>query len=141
MESGTWEGSFIERQRVARLATVDEWGRPHLVPIVFAFDGHRLFTPIDAKPKRVSPQRLQRVRNIRVNPQVTVLFDEYSEDWRKLAWVQLRGRAEFVESGPERQAGVELLGGKYPQYTVEALAGKPVIIIKVESLTGWRAEG
>jgi PPOX class probable F420-dependent enzyme len=141
MESGTWEGSFIKRQRVARLATVDEWGRPHLVPIVFAFDGQRLFTPIDAKPKRVSPQRLQRVRNILVNPQVTVLFDEYSEDWRKLAWVQLRGRAEFVESGPERNAGAELLAGRYPQYTVETLAGKPVIIVKVESLTGWRAEG
>lgn len=49
MEIRDWERQFIERHRVARLATVDKKGQPHVVPIVYAFDGARLFTPLDRK--------------------------------------------------------------------------------------------
>lgn len=139
MELETWEQSFIDRQRVARLATVDPQGQPHLVPIVYAFDGERLFTPLDAKPKRVGPDRLQRVRNIQANPQVAVLIDEYSDDWGKLAWVQLRGLARLVEGGPEQAAGVALLEAKYVQYQTMLLAGRPVIVVTVNHITSWRA--
>ena len=38
--------------RVARLATIDPDGRPHVVPIVFVLDGETLYTAVDAKPKR-----------------------------------------------------------------------------------------
>jgi PPOX class probable F420-dependent enzyme len=116
-ETDTWERPFIKRQRVARLATVDTRCRPHIVPVVFGFDGQRLFTPIDRKPKRVSAYQLQRARNIQTNPEVTVLFDEYDEVWSKLAWVQVRGLAKFVEEGPNREIGIILLKEKYPQYS------------------------
>ena len=135
-----WEQQFIERQPIARLATVDTRGRPHIVPVVFAVDGQRLFTPIDRKPKRTGARQLQRVRNIQTNPDVTVLFDEYHDDWNRLAWVQIRGLANFVEAGPERETGIALLVARYPQYTHQSLAGQPVIVITIESMVSWRAE-
>ena len=138
MEVGNWERSFIEQRRVARLATVDRQDRPHLVPIVYAFDGQRLFTPIDAKPKRVGPHRLQRVRNIQANPHVAVIVDEYREDWRKLAWVQIRGLAAFVESGAQQATGVALLEAKYPQYRTMPLAERPIIVISLNHIASWR---
>lgn len=141
LEAGAWEWPFIERQPVARLATVDTQGKPHIVPIVFAFDESRLFTPIDAKPKRSKPHQLQRVRNIQANPNVAVLFDEYNDDWRKLAWVQVRGVAEFITSGPVQETGLKLLADRYPQYTHQSLAGRPIIVITVLHITGWRATG
>ena len=58
-----WEHAFITRHRVARLGTVDAHGQPAVVPIVYAFDGTALFTPLDAKPKRVATAQRQRVRN------------------------------------------------------------------------------
>lgn len=139
MEIGGWERSFIKRQRVARLATVDAQGQPHVVPIVYAFDSPRLFTPINAKPKRVDPHQLQRVRNIQSNPQVAVIIDEYSDDWNMLAWVQLRGRAKVVKMGPEQAAGVVLLEAKYDQYKTMPLAEKPLIIITVNHVVSWSA--
>ena len=139
MELSNWESTFIEQQRVARLATVDERGQPHVVPIVYAFAGQRLFTPIDAKPKQVGPHRLKRVRNIRANPRVAVIIDEYSEDWQKLAWVQLRGRAVLVETGSDHSTGVALLEARYPQYATMSLAGRPLIVVRVDYVTSWRA--
>ncbi|MCI0396644.1 MAG: TIGR03668 family PPOX class F420-dependent oxidoreductase [Chloroflexi bacterium] len=124
---------------MARLATVDEHGRPHIIPIVYAFDGARLFTPIDNKPKRASPHQLKRVRNIQTNPHVAVIIDHYDEDWRKLAWVQLRGQATLIESGPDYVTGIALLEARYPQYATMSLAGRPLIVIKVDHTTSWRA--
>jgi PPOX class probable F420-dependent enzyme len=126
---------------VARLATVDEHGRPHVVPIVYAFVGQRLFTPIDAKPKRAGPHQLKRVRNIQANPYVAVIVDYYEEDWRKLAWVQLRGQAVLAESGQEYATGVALLEARYPQYATMPLARQPIIVVRVEHITGWQAMG
>jgi PPOX class probable F420-dependent enzyme len=111
-----WQHDFIAQHRVARLATVDAEGQPHVVPIVYAFDGARLFSPIDEKPKRAGAYHLRRVRNIQSNPRVAVIIDDYSEDWRQLAWVQIRGQAALAESGADYQAGLELLTRKYPQY-------------------------
>ena len=73
---------FIERQRVARLATVDASGLPHLVPICFALDGDVLYSVVDEKPKRT--MHLQRLKNIETQPAVAVLLDEYDEDWTQL---------------------------------------------------------
>lgn len=134
-----WVRSFLEEGRVGRLATVDSNDRPHVIPIVYAFDGERIYTPIDAKPKRVGAYELQRVRNIRANPQVAIIVDRYSEDWRRLRWVLLRGRAILAESGPDQETGVELLEAKYPQYATMPLAGRPMIVVTVEKISRWRA--
>ena len=92
----------VRTARVARLATTDPDGRPHLVPIVFVLDGQTLYSAVDAKPKR--SRRLRRVANARERPNVTVLVDNYEDDWGRLWWVRLRGRARVLEerrpSGP-----------------------------------------
>ena len=124
--------SPAEDARVARLATVDPQGRPHVVPICFVIDGETLYTVVDEKPKRT--RRLQRLRNIEANPQVEVLIDEYDEDWSKLRWVRLRGTARIVD---DRRA-VELLAAKYPQYVASPPAG-PVIVVSIEERTEWTA--
>jgi len=134
-----WEYKFIREQRVARLATVDANGQPSVIPIVYAFDGATLFTPLDAKPKRVAADQLQRVRNINANPSVAVIIDSYSEDWRRLAWVHVRGRARIITDGDEYAAGITLLGEKYPQYEHMPLAGRPLIVIEPTGIRSWRA--
>jgi nitroimidazol reductase NimA-like FMN-containing flavoprotein (pyridoxamine 5'-phosphate oxidase superfamily) len=40
--------------RVARLATADAGGVPHLVPVVFAVDGDTIVTAVARKPKRTT---------------------------------------------------------------------------------------
>lgn len=118
-----------EDSRVARLATVDPEGRPHVVPIVFVLEGDTLYTAVDDKPKRT--RELQRLRNIEANPRVEVLVDHYDEDWSRLWWVRLRGTARVVEDA----RAVELLRAKYPQYR-EAELG-PVIAVDVEGRSEW----
>jgi PPOX class probable F420-dependent enzyme len=136
---GEWERDFITNHRVAHLATVNPAGQPSVVPIVYAFDGQRLYTPLDAKPKRVGPHQLRRVRNIQANPQVAIIIDDYSEEWRQLAWVQVRGLAIMVEASGEHAAGMALLQHKYPQYQMMPLNERPIIVITPSQVTSWRA--
>jgi PPOX class probable F420-dependent enzyme len=116
--------------RVARLATVDPQGRPHVVPICFVLDGDTLYTAVDEKPKRT--RRLKRLANIEANPHVEVLIDHYEDDWSRLWWVRLRGTARIVE---DRRA-VDLLAAKYPQYAGSPPAG-PVIAVSIEKRSEW----
>ncbi len=134
-----WEYMFISEQRVARLATVDAGGQPAVIPIVYAFDGAALFTPLDAKPKRIAKAQLQRVRNINANPRVAIIIDSYSEDWQQLAWVHVRGQARIVTSGATYTTGITLLRAKYPQYELMPLAGCPLIVIEPTHIRSWRA--
>jgi PPOX class probable F420-dependent enzyme len=131
---------LVSRSRVARLATLDETGYPHLVPVCYATDGHAYYSAIDAKPKRVPPERLQRVRNIRANPRVALLIDHYEEDWRALGYVLIQGRAELLSEGPERDAARGLLTAKYPQYTRMPLADTGLVVkITPERVIAWNA--
>jgi len=119
--------------RVARLATLDEQGHPHLVPICFAVDGATLYTAVDEKPKRT--RALKRLSNIAANPSVEVLVDHWDEDWSKLWWVRLRGTARVIDDADRAHA---LLAAKYPQYR-EQPPGGPVIAIEIEETSEWRA--
>jgi PPOX class probable F420-dependent enzyme len=127
--------------RVARLATVDETGYPHLVPVCYATDGRAYYSALDAKPKRLPPERLRRVRNIRANPRVALLFDHYAEDWRQLRYVMVQGQAELLEPGPEWDAARDLLLAKYPQYhaTTPLAPRAPLIKITPERVVEWSA--
>ena len=126
----------VARARVARLATLDSDGRPHLVPIVFALVGDTLYSAVDAKPKR--SRRLRRIENARERPDVTVLVDRYDEDWTQLWWVRIRGRARVLDEGDEAAAALEALTAKYPQYREEP-PGPPVLAIDVEDWRAWSA--
>ena len=129
--------SRLVAARVARLATTDPDGRPHLVPIAFAVDGDTLYTAVDRKPKR--SHRLRRIENARARPDVTVLVDEYEEDWSRLWWIRLRGHARVLERGDEAARALALLAEKYPQYRDEPPVG-PVLAIDVDDLRTWSAD-
>ena len=105
---------YVRSRRVARLATADDGGAPYAVPICYAFDGERIYTAIDLKPKRVGVRELKRVRNILANPQVAVVIDDYSEEWSELAYVMVRGSARILEDGDDRERGEAMLREKYP---------------------------
>lgn len=90
--------SLVRNARVARLATIDfEEVKPHIVPVVFVFDGNSYYVPIDKKPKRDDdPEQLRRVRNIQKNPNVALLIDEYKEDWSKLFFIMIQGKGSLI---------------------------------------------
>ena len=122
--------------RVARLATTDPDGRPHLVPIVFALDGDTLYSAVDRKPKR--SRTLRRIENARARPDVTILVDHYDEDWSVLWWIRLRGRARVLDEGDERERALALLAAKYEQYRAEPPDG-PVLAVDVTEKRAWEA--
>jgi len=127
---------FVDQARVARLATADAKGVPHLVPVCFALDDASLYITVDEKPKRTDIQ-LKRIRNIRENPAVALTVDRWDEDWSRLAWVMLRGRAEVLEDGAEHARAQTLLREKYPQYRTMAIEALPVIAMRIERVLGW----
>jgi PPOX class probable F420-dependent enzyme len=122
--------------RVARLATTDPDGRPHLVPIVFALESGTLYTAVDRKPKRST--KLRRIENARVRPDVTILVDHYDEEWSRLWWIRVRGRARVLDEGEERERALGLLQKKYPQYREEPPDG-PVLAVDVTEVREWNA--
>jgi PPOX class probable F420-dependent enzyme len=132
--------AFLSEQRVARLATVSPEGQPHLVPVVFANEDLRVYIALDAKPKHAAPLQLKRVRNIKANPQVSLLVDRYDEDWSRLAWVRVDGRARILQRGWVHNHAVGLLRAKYPQYREMQLENRPVIEITVERIAHWQAQ-
>ncbi|HEX2034210.1 MAG TPA: TIGR03668 family PPOX class F420-dependent oxidoreductase [Chloroflexota bacterium] len=134
--------TFLERQRVAHLATADAGGRPAVVPVCFARLGARLYVPVDAKPKRGDPRRLARLRHLRARPEAVLLVDHYSEDWGALRWLMIRATAQILEAGAEREAALAALEGRYPQYAAMGLAGLglPVIRLQPTTVRRWAAE-
>lgn len=133
---------FIEKARVARLATVDNTFKPHLVPVVFVFDGNHFFIPIDQKRKSVKPRGLKRLKNLQDNPDVALLIDMYSEDWTKLAFVMIQGKASIITSKTQWNIDVKeaynKLTTKYLQYQKIGLS-EMCIIIKPEKIVSWGA--
>jgi PPOX class probable F420-dependent enzyme len=128
---------FLRAARVAHLATVDSGGQPLVIPICFVFDGEEFFSPIDEKPKRLSPQRLKRLRNIEENSRVSLVIDRWDEDWRKLAYILVSGRARILLSGQKHRRAVSLLRRKYCQYRSMAIDQRPMIVIKPLGVKVW----
>lgn len=131
--------AFVERMPVARLATADAAGVPHVVPVCFALDHETVYITIDEKPKRRGA--LKRLRNIEENPAVALVVDHYEADWARLAWVMLRGQAEILPAGDEHDRAQALLRARYGQLRAMALAELPVIAIRVARVTHWGALG
>ncbi|HYZ11329.1 MAG TPA: TIGR03668 family PPOX class F420-dependent oxidoreductase, partial [Actinomycetota bacterium] len=126
---------LVAGSRVARMATLDADGRPHLVPLVFAMDGDTLYSSVDEKPK--TTRQVRRLGNIRANPdRVTVLIDHYEDDWPAVWWVRLRGTGRVLEEGAERERALRLLAEKYPQYRDMPPQGA-VIALGVTEWRGW----
>ena len=131
------ERRFLLTQRVGHLATADSRAIPHVVPVCFAISTGTLYIPIDEKPKRVAGSALKRVRNIEGNPMVAIVVDRYDEDWTRLGWVMLRGRAEILRAGTEHDRAQQLLCSRYRQLAAMQIAEQPVIAVRLERVTSW----
>ena len=125
---------------VARMATVGPGGTPHLVPIVFALLGeHTLVSAVDHKRKRTTA--LRRLANIAQNPAVSLLVDEYGDDWDQLWWARADGLARVVtpDMEPElRVEAIDTLVARYVQYAHWRPSGD-LIVVDVQRWSGWRA--
>jgi len=132
---------FLHSQRVAHLATADAAGHPHVVPICYAIIGDKVYFTIDEKPKK-RPTKLKRLRNLQENPFAALVVDRYDEDWSRLAWVMLQGRAEILKSGPEHDMAQAKLRARYPQLAAMRIEELPVVAIRMDHVAGWgRLEG
>jgi PPOX class probable F420-dependent enzyme len=128
---------FLEQQRVGHLATADAHGVPHVVPVCFAILKGALYITIDRKPKRAAGKELKRIRNIAENPVAAVVVDRYDEDWTRLGWVMLRGRAEVLSEGAEHRDAQALLRSRYGQLDAMRIEDLPVIAVRIERVTSW----
>jgi len=128
----------FSESRVARLATADAAGVPHIVPVVFALDGDEIFIAVDRKPKRTTA--LKRLANVRENPRVALLADGYDDrDWYALWWVRADGVGRVVAPGsPDARRAVALLAARYRQHA-EAPPEGPVLVVAVHRWSGWSA--
>jgi PPOX class probable F420-dependent enzyme len=121
---------------VGRLATVRSDGRPHVVPACFVLTDDVVYSAVDDKPKR--HRRLQRISNVTATETASLLVDEYNDDWSRLWWVRLDGRARIVDNTAEAERAIRLLSDKYPQYRNRPPSG-PVLAVDVQRWVGWSA--
>jgi len=126
--------AVLDRWPVAALSTSGDRG-PHAVPIVFARAAGRLWSPIDGKPKRGG--ELARVRHIRRDPHVSLLFSNYDDDWSRLWWLRVDGVAEIRNASQRRRGAEEIseaiatLRRKYPQYERVPLLGPDALLLRI----------
>jgi PPOX class probable F420-dependent enzyme len=126
---------LLVEARVARLGLLDLEGAPRVLPVTFAVAEGRIWSAIDQKPKRA--EEPARLRFLRRDSRAALTVDRYSDDWDQLAWVQVLGRVEILETrdGP---AGMEALTVKYEQYREESPPG-PLLALRPERYLWWRA--
>jgi PPOX class probable F420-dependent enzyme len=130
--------AFLHSQRAGRLATASGDGAPHVVPVCYACDGASLYIALDAKPKRVAPERLRRIRNILDNPRVALVIDRYSDDWSELAYLLIQGTAMLIRPDQaEHSRAVALLRQRYAQYLAMPIERQPVIAIRPAKVVAW----
>lgn len=146
MINDTFVKTIIDKARVARLATVDSECKPHLIPVVFVFDNYSYFIPIDEKTKRSRPEKLKRAKNILQNSNVTLLIDDYNENWRKLYFIMIQGKASIIGGKQLEQNELlllekahKLLFDKYLQYQKIGI-GEYVIMIIPQKVITWKNE-
>lgn len=131
------ERHFVDTRRVGHLATADSHAMPHVVPVCFSLSEDTLYITIDRKPKRSSGRSLKRLANITQNPRAAIVFDRYDEDWQRLAWVMLHGKAEILTAGLEHDQAQAQLLKRYAQLAAMQIAPLPVIAIRIDRVVSW----
>ena len=135
--------AFLERARVARLATADKDAAPHVVPVVFALVDGKIYIPVDGKQKK-DIERLKRLENIRENAQVSFLVDHYEDDWAKLGFALIFGNARIIHAEADAAAyekAAALLREKYAQYRGPITIHAWMIEITPHRAASWGAMG
>lgn len=100
--------AFIRSQRVARVATVGRDGTPHNVPVCTVAANGRIYFASEGNARKV--------RNLRRNPRVALVFDQYSENWKRLAGAMIVGTSTIVDQGAPFRRARQALYRKYRSY-------------------------
>jgi len=131
---------FAEARRVGRLATADGAGAPHVIPFCYALVGSCFYFVVDEKPKRTRTG-LKRLRNLRVNPRVAFVIDDYDDDWEHLAFLLVQGAAAVVTDAEEFAQALAALRVRYPQYQGMALRFDEHPMVRIAPLRShlWHA--
>jgi nitroimidazol reductase NimA-like FMN-containing flavoprotein (pyridoxamine 5'-phosphate oxidase superfamily) len=117
------EKDFIQTMRVMRVVTVDADGMPHSVPVCPLVDKDRIYFGTERNARKV--------RNLKTNPHVAVVFDEYTEAWDYLRGVMIQGTARIVDTAQFRRLRKQIYA-KYPQYETQAALGeRDSVIVEV----------
>jgi PPOX class probable F420-dependent enzyme len=127
--------AFVAAHRVARLASADAAGSPHVVPICYALIGDTVYFTIDGKPKKTA--KLKRLANLRANPRAALVVDRYDEDWSRLGWVMVQGAAEILLEGAEHDQAQAALRARYPQLAGMEIAALPVVAVRIDHAASW----
>ena len=107
------------------------------MPVVFALADERVLMAVDFKPKRTT--RLRRLDNIAATGRVSLLVDEYDEEWDALWWVRVDGHATVVPAtDPAGVVAIDALVAKYAQY-VDTRPGGPAIVVGDLRWRWWSA--
>ena len=103
---------FLRHARVVRVATADARGVPHVVPVCAVLADGRLYFG--------SGDDARKVRNLRANPRITLVADDYTEAWDGLRGVMVVGAARLHARGAVFRRARRLLYAKYPLYEADA---------------------
>ena len=128
---------FLNDHRVARFATAEPSGQPHVVPICYAVSDDTMYFTIDEKRKHPTNKPLKRIRNIQKNPQVALVVDRYEDDWTQLGWVMVQGKAALLDDGEEHTKAQRLLKDRYPQLERMQITDLPVIAVRIKRVVSW----
>jgi PPOX class probable F420-dependent enzyme len=131
----SWARRLLDEERVAHLALLDGDDRPRVLPVTFAVADGAIWSAIDEKPKR-APEPA-RVRWLRRRPGAALCVDAYSDDWDRLAWVQILGRVDVIVAS-EGAVGLDALVARYRQYRERRPPG-PLLRLEPERALQWRA--
>jgi pyridoxamine 5'-phosphate oxidase family protein len=90
------EIDYLRSQRLARIATADSGGQPHVMPVTFKVSSDA--AAIDVGGRNFG--RTKKYRDIRANPRVAVVIDDLASTtpWKPRG-VEVRGTAALQEPG------------------------------------------
>ena len=125
------EAEFFADARVSHLATTDETGGPHVVPICHVLDLDHVILATETDT--------QKVRNLLRDGRATICADHYDEDWATLKQVIVRGEALFIDRGFEWDRDRQLLYDKYPQYETGSPIddGTTIVAVRIDQVLSW----
>jgi len=134
MKLNAKEKDFVQCVRVARVATVGSNGVAHNVPVCPVFENNKIYFGTERGARKA--------RNIEGNPNVTMVFDDYTEAWEYLRGVMLQGKARIINRKEFREIRKKIYA-KYSQYEQSApLGDRDSVIVEVtpERKFSWGIE-
>lgn len=94
----TEELGYLSERRLGRLATIDQGGVPHVVPLGWSYNP--ALDTIDVGGREF--HRTKKFKNASSNPKVALVVDDVLPPWRPRC-VMVRGEAEALEAAVDAE--------------------------------------